>query len=243
MAIRRRRRRKYTWFPILGTSQGESTSRATIASLALDVSTTGVSVVGVKPLTYDVPADNETAYGNLTTPLNDFIGDEYFLKRIVGKLYVQNLFTNGTVPGSDAPPQLITAGFFVARCDESDSNQPVAFSSEPDLYNPALTDTVREPWIWRRTWLLGNGGQGTAGGGAFALPAANNQEASSFEGTHVDAKTARRIRQQERLFLAVASQNYPLVTATPTGALNVILTGFDLRILGSLRKSRNRGSF
>lgn len=237
MAIRRRRRRKYTWFPILGTSQGTDVpARTTIESLAVDIDPTGLSLVGVKPVTYDVPQDNNLNFATQTTPLNDFIGDEYFIKRIVGKLFLQYL-TTGTLPPN---PVCVTAGLFIARCDDSNLNAPVAFATESDLYNPALTDTIREPWIWRRTWILGTQNNvGTAG----AWPQSNAVEPSGLDGPHIDAKTARRVRQQERLFIAVAAQNYPVLTPTPVGVTEEVLAGFDLRILGSLRKSRNRDSF
>jgi len=66
------------------------------------------------------------------------------------------------------------------------------------------------------------------------------------EGGHIDAKTMRRIRREERLWYCMS------VTGADIGAEDVsdaktsqphVAGTMDLRLLGALRKSRNASTF
>lgn len=239
-----RRKRKFTWLPILGTRQGDAgEERSTLFNFAVDIATDGSSTVGLIPITYDI---GQEFLGNLNNPalnLNDILGEEYFIKRLVGKCFVQYSF----LFASPHPPVYVTAGFFIGRHDNTNVDVPVNFSGEPQIYNPQDTLTVREPWIWRRAWMLGD--QGTAPLGdlpgplqSTAWPLSNSIYGSVLDGPHIDAKTARRVRAQERLFFAISAQNAPVQTAS-LGQVAVVNGYLDLRVLGQLRRTRNRGSF
>lgn len=260
--MRRKRKTKYTWLPPQGTSQESGAAVGTIRSNFIDLNSAGNPVVGCIPCIFDEPQDQPYPAG--TEPLVNLLGNEYFLRRIVGKVFV-NLDINqegtGTGAVSGYPAVIATAGFFVARCDPANLNQPIEFTTQSNVYDPQAQITQREPWIWRRSWLLAGGDLGL--GLAFAdkdhlnafnqtlftaFPSSNIRYPGVLDGPHVDAKTARRVRQHERLFFGFSAQTYPIGSPFPTlDAGNTIVYfaqfGLDCRYLGALRRARNRGSF
>lgn len=157
---------------------------------------------------------------------------------------------------------LVAAGFFVARANDSGSgggeSTPIGSASlqeTNDNYSPLYATTVREPWIWRRTWMLGNPselgfaqafinnntGVGQTLLGTSSFPPTTAHYGSVSDGAHIDAKTARRVTQDERLWFAVSAVRFPIGTVTVE---NPNLRGYlDVRLLAGLRKAHNRGVF
>lgn len=254
---RTRRRRRYNWLPIDGTNNTDAAfGICTATTIALDVPNTGNPVVGVTSITFDEDQDTPTTgLGNEQTPLVDLIGNEYFLKRIVGKVFVDLSVqdTGGVEITTDAfQAVLVTAGFFVARQDRTDPATPLAWATNPDDYNIQSTTVIREPWIWRRSWILGMGFPYPAGVSIGIVtepvnnyPPTNAAYGSAMDGPHVDARTARRVRQEERLFFTATAQTYPVSStfSSHPEVVEVVRCGYDVRLLGALRKARNRGSF
>lgn len=212
MAFRSRRRKaSVAWLPLLG--QGGNSDEAFIGS-TLTVTSGGTISTTVHSLIPDYPAEAVRAAGQIPT-LSDFEGSGYRLRRIVGKF---NVGLDNTI-GTDQNPRpeccLVAAGFIVLRVDEF-NGAPLA-AATPIQYSPLGLDNARDPWIWRRTWLLGSdlaaGGIVYTAAGLF--PSTNAEYGSAMDGPHIDAKTARRVSAEERLFLVVSTQ-YPGIGLAPT---------------------------
>lgn len=218
--------------------------------------------MAISPVTFDVPREGDDLA--TTDPLITIVGNEYFLKRIVGKLHaeVRGLCGPNNAGGTArCPAVLFGAGFFVARAADSavggGPNLPIGAASlaeQIEHYSPLSEDTIREPWIWRRVWTLSNFAvaktTGTAGVGGIAqlggenFPTSTSNYGSVADGPHIDAKTARRIRQDERLWFVVAAANWPESTLNNDGDLSNDLRGYlDFRLLGAMRRARQRSAF
>lgn len=255
----RRRRRRYTWFPNLGTGSAFTNGDLTGRQITLGVNLNGSPSTVVVPLTFDFP--NETVQASVAgdTPLGDFIGNEYIIERIVGNMFY-NISSAGNANTGGAV--LVTAGIFVARADDANPDIPIgsaAAADEINNYSPQFTNNIREPWMFRRTWLLGaqlgvNDGTGalvtttTVGTGTvvnaanrYAYPQSNVFYGTAVGGPYVDVKSSRRVGQDERLFWVTAAQTWPVDTVD-SGIINVGGL-FDYRILGTLVKPHNRSTF
>lgn len=239
----RKRRTKFTWLPILGSPAiGEDDPRrANIRDVSVVV-TGGEEDLILIPLLLDQPQESGDIAG---TSLVDIVGSEYFIKRIVGKFfcsYQQVIDDEVSIPQS----VLVTAGFFIARADTGLANAlPVGTDDALNNYSPAAALNIREPWIWRRAWMLGN--NRTVAVTTIQnpqWPERNTDYGSVMDGPHIDARTARRVRKEERLWFAVSAgrafSDAQEGTPTSPGNVNWLL---DYRVLGALRKSVARGAF
>lgn len=254
--MRRRRRTKYTWFPQLGTLGGDPSTSTTNIELVYDVFANGdPGDVTIFPI---IPDSAQEAPPADTAQLQDFLTLEYILKRIVGKLhlYVQPRTLLDTASTISSTVLLVGAGFFVAR--EGDQQTGTAFpigattAAERRLnYGPLALETTREPWIWRRTWMLGIPYFGTLSGGTSkvtdqlaegaTLPP-HNYSGSVADGPHIDAKVARRVGQDDRLYFAIQGQAIEVV-GTGTAASATFKGVLDVRMLGATRKPKQRSAF
>lgn len=262
---RKRRKAKYTWLPTeaisgetLGTTQG----------FILDLAT-GVYELprtGVLPLVLDTPNTDLTVDPNDPRSLSDYIGSEYYLKRIVGKLHVQLTSSDesGNIDLSNMSPVWVKAGIYIARSgDAGNVNVPTGWSDNFfDSFSPLSWRSQREPWIFQRSWVLGWGGhmlgipfaaaQDWGPTDAFArnvqrltaYPSTNQAYNSVLDGPHIDIKTSRRIKTDERLFIGASAQWLP-PGSIPTGSTQLTQVEFtyDFRVLGALRRARQSGSF
>lgn len=242
----RKRRQRLTWFPTLGTNWLAGASELAGNYFEITVNPAGQQL-GVFPVTFDSPQSEAT--GTKDTPLNSIVGSEYILKRIVGKVHL-GIKTISAQDQFDS--MLIAAGFFVARAADdvggSESDYPLGYAGSTGLerndnFSPLSKRTIREPWIWRRTWILGLNGttQTPAGTGTAAWPLSNAFYGGLGDGPHIDAKSARRVGNDDRLFFAVSAMPFPPVTDY---AGDMILQGYlDIRLLGSLVKAHNKSTF
>lgn len=255
----RKRRNRGTWLPTLGTTRSEDDTYLWGFGTTLTVPS-GANSTDINTVIIPITADNPTYQGDnvgQSTTMAEAIGNEYFLDRIVGKCFLQYspaLDGTGQVVGG---PIICAAGFFVARADDSNPLLPVGANTQAEVrdnYSPLDVDTCREPWIWRRAWVLGTAGSArTAGGIALnpggwdvaAFPSSNALCGSVLDGPHVDAKTKRRVGQDDRLFMALSCSFSPFWTdenQTPTTA-GVVNMWFDYRLHGALRRARPGGKF
>lgn len=253
--MRKRRKTRYTWLPNLGTEFGDQPDRSS-RYIQLAPNPSGAVIIGCVPLTFDTPQENAGVIPSVG--LNDLVGNEYFLRRIVGKCLVN--FTAATgVEINDIKPCTVAAAFFVARAESEATSAllPLAWSATAvQNYNPLGADCIREPWIWRRVWRLGflgtiapqvrsllNQEQLDPTGGIFTSAGTwppNNLAGSVADGPHIDAKCARRVGQDDRLWFTVAAQMDGGGSATNLYGVDVEL---DYRLLGALRKAKNSGNF
>lgn len=231
----RRRRPAVTWLPTEGydsTVTGQATPSITQRFINLAGNIGEHRCVVWSPFA-DLQAEN---FGtNLPGDTALALTGEYFLRRIVGKAFVALTY------GTNGPTHAVAAlGFFIARVsgDGTGAVQQTTYDVTYD-YSPLAQQNMREPWIWRRTWLLEQ-----LPGIAVAdtiYPASNVSYGSVVDGPHIDQKTKRRVANDERLFASFAAVSLSASgTGVETSSLGCTL---DLRAVVSLRKAHNRGTF
>lgn len=260
--MRRRRKQRVTWLPSLGTlynkNEGIFGTWNIQGSINFD-SSADVSLLKLGPVVYDAPLRDDTfptTDNDAQHQLVDFIGNEYSLKRIVGKAFFHWDIANAMDQGSGPEAAQVTLGFFVARADDQGASQgedlPVGGSTGANqlLYDPDDRTTIREPWIWRRKWIIGNPSGALPTNqvtGAFQFPPTNatGYGGGVADGPTIDTKIGRRIVNDDRLFYAISVKPYPLdkdYTVIPDST-TAIRYALDLRVLGVLRKAHNRSAF
>lgn len=256
--MRRRRRAAHTWFPTIGAQANVAVEDDVSGRpFTLEIAPTGAVSITLTPVTLDQPAEAEDV-PNTPGALANVLGTEYTIKRIVGKIHAAlEQKRNPDNDPSTIQGALIAAGFFVARVNDPDFTQPIGGADVQIVktsYNPFHPDCIREPWLWRRTWVLGNSAHVIVGAGGSTLGGAvptstfprNTEEfGDGFSGSHIDIRVGRRVGNDERLFFVIAGTRHPVV-AESEGLFNEGLTldGYlDIRILGSLRRAHNRSTF
>lgn len=266
----RRRRARVTWLPINGiflTASGEFGSSNITDQL--DVPASGAPVTSINFITFDSPAAFDSTSGNLTADSNlgDAIANEYIIRRIVGNIFVSFPWQKeDDNDPSKAQAINVTAGLFVARAESEAvaTPQPISSGTEGarwNNYGSHALSTVREPWIWRRQWILGNPAFRARNNAIAATPTtiatpafdaiglgseypSTNVEYAEGSNQQINQKTIRRIRDDSRLWCVVSAFNTQNVFAVQTvGSLSRINLTWDLRILGALRKAKNTGTF
>jgi len=231
----RRTRPRVVWLPA-STEGSAIVSSATTLIGGEELAITGPAgnfQTDLFPIVVDQPASANTAEQSLS----DFEGSAYRLRRIVGKFWAGR---QQVAQETNAPQRLIIyAGFIILRVD---TNGAALSAATPVNYHPGLLESERDPWIWRRSWLIGN--QGLAGGGA-AIPSTSGFDGlncpprgtwdygSVSDGPHIDAKTARIVSDEERLFLVVGA------TALDGQQGETAIYSFlaDLRVLASMKQA------
>lgn len=234
MARRTRGGPKVVWLPgdpfFAIDSAGLGHSTINFATETLTQATIGQTQSIIAPVVRDGLQNPLTA----TSSLADITQSGYRLRRIVGKMWVEAVFNNGADDGASAA---CTAGFIVLRTD--DQGLPLSAAAN-DTYNASIIENQADPWIWRRTWLVSNASSSSANGnppfanGQFLQnsPYSNQWLGGNMDGPHIDAKTARIVGPEERLFLVLSSTG--LGIGDPQTPL-VIHWVWETRVLASMR--------
>lgn len=231
----RRRRTGVSWLPHIG--QGAASLQqwltGTISAPAA-VGTAGI-VTTIHALIPDFPAEAVATAQPQT--LADYTQSGYRLRRIVGKFFAAR---DQQVP-TGQPPQipplwtLLGVGFIILRVD-SGTGSPLAASA--GNYSPLLLGNERDPWIWRRTWMLSNRfADPTAASAELEFPSCTPDYGSIQDGPHIDAKSVRRVGPEERLFMVVSTAHPGDVATDVDGYIRYTL---DYRVLGNPIKMTNR---
>lgn len=243
MAIRRKRRNRSTWFPILGFINNPEGNNfdSTWDFRPVTINANGDPNVFALPLIPDEtrdPADQAFA-GDYT--LRDYVeGQTCIIDRVVGKV---TWWTAQTIDQSPVDPWntiICASGLAILPVGE-DSATPEVASTE---WDPLAATNADKPWLWRRTWVLGNNSARTDLK-RDVLPPSNAAFGSVMDGPHLDTKgTKRAIRKNERLFIIHSVQgiaSYVGESGASTPGQASICT--DVRVLGHLTKSKNRSLF
>lgn len=236
----RRRKPGVMWLPNIGQGVAADTSFISASNDVGPVAGAAGDNTTINALTVDYPADAVRQAAELTN-LADYQGSGYRLRRIVGKFFCGIDQDIGDGQATTYPEAaLVTAGLIILRVD---GNSGAPLNAVPSEYSTLGLNNVQDPWIWRRTWILSNFQGFDGGGGAHTAwsyyPITNAEYGSVKDGPHVDQKTARRVSDEERLFLIVSTQ-------VPTNGLTANTAGqvrwsFEYRILASpLRVMGNR---
>lgn len=235
----RRRSPRVVWLPPdrfnrLGVAGGATTGLQNgISRFFVDVlaGTDGTSATAVVPVVQDSQVDISQLTGG---SLADYAQSAYRLRRIVGKIFVAHNSQSNAV-GAPAL-QIITAGFIVLKVQQRAGVVVPSNATLPE-YSTQMLQNWSDPWIWRRTWVLGNNLKLLAAGSALSARATDNVSGpgSIADGAHVDAKTARIVGADERLFLVVTNTIQGGATGGGLSSCEVIT---DLRVLASMRSSQ-----
>jgi hypothetical protein len=235
----RRRRKPVVWLPQDITNRlGVAPAVATDVRQSADffIAITGPAL-GILPDVQTVPlVKDNTVTGGITvndgSTLADIESSGYRLRRVVGKLVVavgQGVATDDTDPTAFK----VTIGLIVLRVKQDNTPLDVVPS-----YDPSSLANTMDPWMWRRTWCLSDRAPAQQQNANVRFPISNveNYAGGNNDGSHVDAKVARVIGPEERLFLVASCQG---IDGNP-GAQNpglIVIIG-DLRCLGTMRSSQ-----
>lgn len=140
-------------------------------------------------------------------------------------------------PTTSAVTCVMGLAFMIARVDES-GGAPLR---PTDQYSPLRLDNIQDPFIWRRTWVLTNDfallNLGIAAQSVWNFPRSNADYGSVMDGPHIDARTARAVKDEERLIAIISATNIGGSVDT-SGEVRWTL---DWRLLASaLRSAGNR---
>lgn len=235
----RKRKAKVVWLPAdLENRLGVAPGKASIAN----ASSTIIKIF-TGPNLGD-PADSEeipivkdfgptTGQGILvedSATLADIEQSGYRLRRIVGKLGFSAL--QGAA-GATATIFHVTAGFIIRRVDTDGTSLASASAAQRDI-NVANIANHMDPWIWRRSWDIADTTAAAVATdpNSAAFAPSNYSFAGNFDGPHVDAKTARIVGPEERLFLSVTVEG---INGAAQGVPGGVLLIGDIRVLASMR--------
>lgn len=239
--MRRRRKNRSTWFPVLGTEGEEGKPLNSVYTLNQTVELAYDIAMEVTPLIPDYTNDPSTTGADVDT-LRDFVeGQTCIIDRIVGKIAVGL----NQLPGSGS-------GFNTAACVVAcaaiavlpvDDDGIAITTATGEQINPLAAENLDKPWMWRRTWTLTN--RLATGSGIqqynYGFPTSNCEYGSVMDGPHIDTKGVKRaIQRNQRIFLILANQDKTPGEPNENTELRWVV---DLRVLGRMQKARNKSLF
>jgi len=255
----RRRRRRVTWLPTNGTNLEIIQGTPDVGVNAFQSTfthnfNTGYTKTDLIPLNpFDLPVEPDNVPTSVTPfqTLNDVIGNEYIVERIVGNCYCACISNDSGSSSNSLKGWLATVGMFVARADDVNPNVPVG--DVKSNYSPGLLQNTREPWMFRRTWLLNakvpaydtnpvNIRDLNLAESYNKLPVWNWEYQGLMAGPFFDIRSKRRIRTDERLWLVNQVTGFPMLDEALTGIAQFQFI-YDMRMLGALRRARNSSNF
>lgn len=229
---RRTKRPKVVWLPCSITERLGIIGNATEFDPSLGeilITTAGGTTRGDQQTAVTAVVKDE-AQAIAGQSLSDIEGSAYRLRRIVGKIWVELLDSETGQTATTTNFFYVTVGFIILRTAANNSPMSVVLSD----YNCAAVNAQGDPWIWRRTWQVG--GINTVGAANTTFTERDNTNwkpgFAAIDGPHIDAKTARIVSNEERLFLVST------VTAgdgAAGGDPRQVLITTDLRVLASMR--------
>lgn len=243
--MRKRRRNTATWFPVNPTFFQEGGPALvpfeTTFNFPANVSV-GDTQIFPYPLTLDgTPSVSLQDDGS---SLRDYVeGQDYLLQRVVGKVWAGIDFT---ADSDDGVTEALACVALAVLPNQSGTQGP---DLDPEEYNPFWAQNAQQPWIWRRTWRLSNPNsnaydsttQVSVWTPEVTWPARTSGYTGLHEGGHLDSKVKRRITKEHRLYIIAG-----LMALNESGSESTSTAwsfGYDLRILGSMRRGRNPSSF
>lgn len=224
--MRRRTKPRVVWLPATNNNSVSPDSRSGIGTFILS---TGVDASNRNQAEVPILIDGNPSVLTAAT-LDDVENNGYRLRRIVGKIFC----FQQQVAGNNPAAVIVTAGLIVRRVSPTTGFSLAFLDGTGKQIDTQDLDNWGDPWIWRRSWVLANalstdGGDSTI---ADVGPFSNMEYGSVADGPHVDAKTARIVGPEERLFLDVTVGVLEGLTA---GGVNDVKVVFDLRCLASMR--------
>lgn len=242
----RRRKPRVVWLPTFRQDGPDESFAANAPGVSGTLTLTTAEVVyDAFPVTFDRSIssaqvqEGEPLY-EPTTSLQDLVSaNEYRLRRIVGKAFLSAVSDELDDPPANSCLVHCSVGFIV--CKTYDDGAP---TTDFNSVNPLSSESMNDPWIWRRVWILNPYGNAraidTANSALFfqnahMFPPTTAGYGSVADGPHIDQKTARVIHREERLFCIVAARQW--VNDPDSIALAEVQLRYmvDYRLLASLR--------
>lgn len=235
---KRRRGARATWLPIDPTYWGESEKGTTFFTSTVTLpsgSEAGDSTIVATPLVLDQTQEIDTTDPGVS--MRDLVeGQEYLLQRVVGQVWMA--MEQGATTAFAFQARNVLSAITLAVLPVEDDNPSVP-AMPPEDYNPLFAANTMQPWLWRRTWTLGN----ALVDSSFRYPRNTAEYGSGNVGGFLDTKgTVRRIRKEQRLFL-IAAAGLLSTSSDPTTVDTFVQFGCDLRCLGGMRRARNISTF
>lgn len=203
----------------------------------------GTTSTGEVPVVIDGADQANNAFASIS----DLYNSTYRLRRIVGKIFF-SARPNGLE--SVASPRVlgVTAGFIIRSINPASGQSLAGLTLDQSATSPALITNSNDPWIWRRSWIIGRLAELDSPQTTDAFPSLpntnfGNNGASAVDSGHFDQKTARIVGPEERLFLDVS---VTILTQDAEGALHPDSVTFvdcvyEARVLASIKSgSGNR---
>jgi len=238
--FRKRKRSRVVWLPNeANTGQPNTVNyRTDTFTVAAAVDTPSTTVYA---LTVDYPAEAIQSLGPQPPSVADYVQSGFRIERIVGKFVAGLSQLQGDGMAVSFPSSVaVGMGLIILRVDEL-TGAPLR-AATPTQYSVFADDNERDPFFFRRTWVLANDiGQGvttTALDPLSNAPRCNTDYGSGAEGTYIDTQTRRLVRAEERVFLVVDTCNIGNAAAS-NGAGRFY---FDYRILVTPRIMSNRNN-
>lgn len=232
--MRRRSKPRVVWLP---QTNANTLGDTTINLRTQDINgATGSLRVTEIPIVLDA---QQSVSQNTDPSLSDIENSGYRLRRIVGKFFVQLAQSDPTGLETGPTSVIVTAGLIIRRADDN-SGQSMSALARAESVSPLLIENTGDPWIWRRSWTLGDNnaaGVNPSGDNPTQFFATTNWShgPSAVDGPHIDQKTARIVANEERLYLSVAimvlGEGLELATS------QTIAWWTDMRVLGTLKTS------
>lgn len=207
---------------------------------------------GAVPVTEEIPivkdffvgaAGAGTSLVDPSSTLADIAQSGYRLRRIVGKLSF-SVQQKNAVDDGDGSSWMVTAGFIIRRISDLGAGAGISLADVAGgagglIISTVSFDNVMDPWIWRRSWRLNDNlailSDTTPVPNRDVFPPSNDKYGGGvLDGPHVDAKTARVVGPEERLFLSVTVEG---LDGNAQGNPGAILMLGDLRVLASLKSN------
>lgn len=251
----KRRRRTGTWLPVHGTLIDNNSTVGQQANFIqffvpdVSIGPGALTRVFSAALLTDAPdpALSAGATGITTYQLEQLSSSQsygYLLQRVVGNLFCSAQFnSNIRTPDAKIPSLVLyTAGLMVRRVDQEAPEAPVvgAFGTDPQAI-----ENIRDPWMWRRSWIFASNSKPDLSAGIVSnddaaamfiqsFGVANDGTTGLYGTSTVDVKSKRRVTQEERLFLDVGVRALGIASGSSDTFKVDVMGVFDFRAFGKI---------
>lgn len=250
--MRRRNKPRVVWLPQTNANSIGATGVLTDTVYQLfTFSVTGATGT-TETIEFPMVLDSQVAIEDTGATLADIESSGYRLRRIVGKIWCQAGQTEPTISLTQITPLsvIVTAGIMV-RLADTITGASISGQSRNTSINPGLIENTGDPWVFRRSWIIGNNNasdnlttnQTQAGQLSRFFQPLNPVPANNYsvlaggvsDGPHIDQKTARIVGPEHRLFLDVSVTILGESSAPEAEVPLTVAVFTDLRVLGSLK--------